>query len=122
MKRILLSIFAVLVLSVAIAYAVPLTPGMGIAPDQMRQADSWHSFGGFQLSTTTITVGAQSVWYPVHNATDNLWVETNGSGLSISADNLVIANKGHYLGHVVISVSGTSGDDIFIRSLFDSSV
>jgi hypothetical protein len=103
-------------LTAAVASAVPLTPGLGIAPGPLRQLTTWHSFGGFQLSSTTITIGSQSVWYPIHNATDNLWVAINGDGIAVTNDNLVFAHKGDYMGHATISVSGTNGDDIFVRA------
>ena len=107
---------ALLVLTAAIAYAVPLTPGMGVAPGPVRQASTWHSYGGFSLSSTTITVGSSGVWYPIKNATDNLWSATEGNGITLSLDNLVIANQGDYQGHMTISVSGTNGHDVFVRS------
>jgi len=107
---------ALLVLTAAIAYAVPLTPGMGVAPGPVRQATTWHSYGGFSLSSTTITIGSSATWYPVKNATDNLWAATEGNGITLSLDNLVIANQGDYQGHMTISVSGTNGHDVFVRS------
>ena len=116
MKRIILIAFVAVMLIAAIAWAVPLTPGLGIAPGPVRQLTTWHSFGGFQLSSTTITIGSSGTWYPVHNATDNLWVAINGDGITVTNDNLVFANKGDYMGHMTLSISGTSGDDIFVRA------
>jgi len=116
MRRIIVAVLAVLMLTAAIAWAVPLTPGLGIAPGPVRQLTTWHSFGGFQLSSTTITIGSSATWYPIHNATDNLWVAINGDGVSVTNDNLVFANKGDYMGHMTLSISGTSGDDIFVRA------
>jgi len=116
MRRFIVAVLAVLMLTTAIAWAVPLTPGLGIAPGPVRQLTSWHVVGGFQLSSTTITIGSSATWYPIHNATDNLWVFNHGHDISISGDNVIFANAGHYFGGITIAVSGTSGDDIFIRA------
>jgi hypothetical protein len=116
MKRLFLLIFAILAFGAAIAFAVPLTPGSGPFPGPIRQTTTWHSTGGFQLSSTTITIGSSATWYPIHNATDNLWVQIDGNGFTVANDNITALHKGDFHGHLTIAVSGTSGDDIFVRA------
>ena len=108
MKKIF-GFLAVLVTIAAVAIAVPLTPGISVT------ALIKHSHGGFQGVTTTITIASSSSWKPIKNATDNLWVQTEGVGFSWSSDNLVVAAIGDYTGLVTIALSGTNGDDVFIR-------
>ena len=115
MKKIF-GFLAILVTIAAVAFAVPLTPGLGIAPGPVRQLTTWHSTGGFQLSSTTITIGSSGVWYPIHNATDNLWVQIDGNGFTVANDNITATNKGDYHGHLTIAISGQSGDDVFVRA------
>jgi len=108
MKKIF-GFLAVLVTISAVAIAVPLTPGISVT------AALRHSWGGFQGVTTTITIDGANSWKPIKNATDNLWVQGEGIGFSWSQDNLVVATQGDYSGLVTISLSGTNGDDMFVR-------
>lgn len=117
MKKIF-GFLAVLVTIAVVAIAVPLTPGLGISPGPVRILGTWHGLGGFggDNTSTTITVGSANVWYPITNGTDNLWVLSEGSGVTITADNIVISNKGDYVGSLAITISGTNLHDIFIRA------
>lgn len=117
MKKIF-GFLAVLVTIAVVAIAVPLTPGLGISPGPVRILGTWHGFGGFggDNTSTTITVSSANTWYPITNGTDNLWVLSEGSGVTITTDNIVISNKGDYVGSLAITISGTNLHDIFIRA------
>jgi hypothetical protein len=118
MRRFIFGVLAALVLSAAVAIAIPLSPGQSIAPGPVRILGTWHGFGGFggDNTSTTITVSSANTWYPITNGTDNLWVLSEGSGVTITTDNIVISNKGDYVGSVSITLSGTNTHDIFLRA------
>lgn len=108
-KRIWLSVLIV-GLAATVTFAVPLLPTI------LPAGTVFHAYGGFSLTSATITIGSSSTWYKIKNATDNLWVLSEGAGISIVTDNLVFAHKGDYVGQLSISISGTNGDDIFVRA------
>ena len=73
-----------------------------------------HCYGGFQGANTTIAC-AQNVWSHITNGTTNLWVLPEASKFTVTNDTFVFAQAGDYFGLLTVSVSGTNGDDIFIR-------
>ncbi len=80
----------------------------------VRQSDTWHAYGGFQLSTTTIAC-TLNTWAWITNAGHTLWVAVESSGVTVSGDVFTAVHTGDYTGQVTISITGTNGRDFFIR-------
>jgi hypothetical protein len=80
----------------------------------VRQSDTWHAYGGFQLSTTTIAC-TLNTWAWITNAGHNLWVAVESSGVTLSGDVFTAVHTGDYVGQVTLSISSLNGRDFFIR-------
>ena len=80
----------------------------------LRQADTWHAYGGFQDETETLAIAA-ATWTHVTNATDDLWTALEAEGMSMVDDELVITNAGDYAGSLSITFEGGIGKDYIFR-------
>ena len=74
----------------------------------------YHAYGGFQDETETLAVG-DDTWTWMTNATNDLWVETEGVGVSLSGDIMTITNTGDYAGNLSVTFSALNGKDYLIR-------
>jgi len=81
----------------------------------MRQADTWHAYGGFQNQSETITIAAVDTWTHVTNATNDLWTGLEATGLTLSGDVMTIQNEGDYVGALTMTISGLATKDFQIR-------
>ena len=80
----------------------------------LRQHKAWHAYGGFQDETEALTINSDT-WTLITNAGNNLWVELEGYGISIVADEIVIENTGDYVGTLSITFEGGQGKDYLYR-------
>lgn len=83
--------------------------------ERLSQTECLHGFGGFQDQSVTIATSDVNVWTWITNATNNLWVQVEDSGVAMSGDLITIANTGHYSGVLTMSISGTNAKDFRIR-------
>ena len=75
----------------------------------VRQADTWHMFGGFEDSAVVISV-TQSQYSTVSNAAGDLWTGIEADGISMSGDTMTIDNPGDYFGEFSVTFTGSSGN------------
>lgn len=80
----------------------------------IKVGGSWHAYGGFQNTATTITC-TQNVWAKVTNGTSNLWTALEYDGITMAADVMTIVNGGDYTGHISLAISGGVNEDYFLR-------
>ena len=86
-----------------------------VKTEMLRQDKVWHAYGGFQTTTSTISIATVDVWYHITNATDDLWQGLEADGLVLSNDVMTITNGGDYLGALSMSFTGSNGKDFQIR-------
>lgn len=80
----------------------------------LRQAGTWHMFGGFQDSAVVIDV-TEDVYTPVTNAAGNLWTGLEADGFSMSGDTMTITNAGDYFGAVSITFTASNSEVIMFQ-------
>jgi len=80
----------------------------------VRQANTWHAYGGFEDQDETITCGAGD-WNHITNAGNNLWNLDEEDGITESGDVFTITNTGDYMGVCSISISALNGKDFHVR-------
>jgi len=83
----------------------------------VKQGSTYHASGGFDNESETVTVTTVDVWYPITNATNDLWVgdPTKCDGITLADDNMTFANTGFYPGVVSMTVAAGSQKDFQIR-------
>ena len=109
MKHLLIIFFVALSASVA---------GQNIrAYGMVRQADTWHMFGGFEDSAVVISV-TQSQYSTVSNAAGDLWTGIEADGISMSGDTMTIDNAGDYFGAFSVTFTGSTGN-VFIFQVYN---
>jgi hypothetical protein len=77
----------------------------------LKQAGTYHAYGGFQDSAVTLTLTNQNTWYQITNATNNLWTGLEADGMTLSGDTITITNTGDYFGTVSLTFSGINARD-----------
>lgn len=86
-----------------------------IASGMVRQADTWHVYGGFQTADQLISIAGADAWTHVTNGTNNLWTGLEVDGLTLAADVLTFENEGDYAGSLSMTISALTGKDYEIR-------
>lgn len=84
-----------------------------IRADRIRLLDIWHVYGGFQNATTTIAC-TKEVWAKVTTG-GGIWTATEADGVTLSDDVMTITNAGDYFGTMSLTISGSNGDDYYVR-------
>jgi len=80
----------------------------------ITKTEVYHAYGGFQDVSETIVLDADT-WTHITNATNDLWVLNEGDGISIVADDIIIANTGDYMGNVSLTLTGGNSKDFLFR-------
>ena len=80
----------------------------------VRQEDTWHAFGGFQDQAETLTLDADT-WTHVTNAGNNLWTGLEADGLTLTDDEIIVANAGDYIGNLSLTITGGNSKDFKFR-------
>ena len=92
-----------------------IAPGNVTSSGMVRQANTWHAYGGFQDESETITISAVDTWAMITNGTSDLWTGLEANGMSLVNDILTIPNAGDYSGILSMSFSGLNGKDFQLR-------
>jgi len=93
-----------------------IAPGDVTSSGMVRQANTWHAYGGFEDAAELIACGA-GTWHHITNGapTFDLWNLDEGAEISLAADVLTLDNTAHYIGNLSLSISGLNGKDFHVR-------
>jgi len=81
---------------------------------ELHQTSIWHAYGGFQDQSETLAINA-TTWTHVTNSTKTLWKGTEADGMTLSNDEMVIANAGDYAGTMSVTFEGDNTKDYLFR-------
>lgn len=73
-----------------------------------------HIYGGYEDSTSTLPL-TQNQWAMMTNDAGDLLIEQEGTDLSISNDSLIVHAIGHFEGILVVTFSGSNGNEYQFR-------
>jgi hypothetical protein len=80
----------------------------------LKVEKAFHGYGGFQASDFSQAL-TEDVWAHCTNATNTLWTNSEGDGMSLSKDTMTMNILGDYHGIVTITFSGTAGNEFQLR-------
>lgn len=83
--------------------------------EMVRQAGTWHAFGGFHDSSVTVSISVQNDWYQITNGSGTLFSGDEADGITLSGDTMTFENAGDYNGSLSITFSGVAGQDYSFR-------
>ena len=85
-----------------------------LTADMLKQEETWDAFGGFEDSTSVITI-TEDAYSQITNSGNDLWQGVHSNGITISNDTITFANAGTYTGSISITFIGDAQDDYRFR-------
>ncbi|HUV26988.1 MAG TPA: polysaccharide deacetylase family protein [Anaerolineales bacterium] len=88
--------------------------GSIVSAGMVRQASTWHVYGGTQAASTTIPCATKDTWYMMTDA-QGLWNGTEADGFTLAGDTMTVTNTGDYFGSLSMTFSDSTGRDFQFR-------
>jgi len=85
-----------------------------LTANMLKQEETWDAFGGFEDSTSVITI-TEDAYSQITNSGNDLWQGVHSNGITISNDTITFANAGTYTGSISITFIGDAQDDYRFR-------